>query len=115
MPAKLHRGKQFVASDGIIRGARMQRIDKHEEKSGIWRWRGDTFDGTRELNGLRVLMALINNWDLKDVNNKIAKIDIADGRDGPKQEVYLVSDLGASFGPTGIVLGKNRSRKSGGV
>jgi hypothetical protein len=38
-------------------------------------------------------MAVINNWDLKDVNNKILD------RNG--QQIYLVSDLGASFGSTG--------------
>src|ERR1700676_3479001 len=72
--------------------------------------RAGAFDGSRELNGLRVLMALINNWDLKDVNNKIVEKRIHGSIDSPKQEVYFVSDLGASFGPTGIVLGKSRSR-----
>ena len=39
------------------------------------------------------MMALINNWDLKDVNNAIYR-----GKDG--ELVYMVSDLGASFGTT---------------
>ena len=53
------------------------------------------FTGTRELNGLRVMMALINNWDLKDENNAIY-------REKPvRDQIYEVSDLGASFGTTG--------------
>ena len=56
-------------------------------------WETGPYSGTREWNGLRVMMALINNWDLKDENNAIREID---GR-----AVYLVSDLGASFGTTG--------------
>jgi hypothetical protein len=107
MPAQR---KQYVAADGTMRAARLQRMDKSENKSGNWPWKGSAFDGSRELNGLRVLMALINNWDLKDANNKIVEKKIEGSIDRPKQEVYSVSDLGASFGPTGIVLGKSRSR-----
>jgi hypothetical protein len=40
------------------------------------------------------MMALINNWDLKDTNNAVERDD-----HGSK---YLVSDLGASFGTTGF-------------
>ena len=59
-----------------------------------WEWRDDPFTNTREWSGLRVMMALINNWDLKDENNAVHQID--------GQRKYLVSDLGASFGTTGF-------------
>ena len=39
-------------------------------------------------------MALINNWDLKEVNNAIYE----EKGEGPR---YVVSDLGATFGETG--------------
>jgi hypothetical protein len=39
-------------------------------------------------------MALINNWDLKDVNNSVYR--------GASQSTYMVSDLGASFGSAGV-------------
>ena len=42
-----------------------------EEKVGIWRWKDNPFTGRREFNGLRVMMAVMNNWDLKDVNNAV--------------------------------------------
>ncbi|MDP8989988.1 MAG: hypothetical protein M3N41_07900, partial [Acidobacteriota bacterium] len=106
LPAHLHRGKQFILPGGEVRNARLQRMDKSESKEGNWEWKQDPFSGTRELNGLRVLMAVINNWDLKDVNNKI----VLEKAGGVPREIYYVSDLGGSFGPPGIVLGLSKSR-----
>ena len=106
LPAHLHRGQHFISAGGQVRNARLQRMNKSEEKDGNWKWKQDPFTGTRELNGLRVLMALINNWDLKDVNNKI----VIEKAAGAPREIYYVSDLGASFGPSGIVLGLSKSR-----
>ena len=104
LPARLHRGRKFVSASGAVHDARLQRMDKSEEKEGNWAWKQDPFTGTRELNGLRVLMAVINNWDLKDINNKIV-VEKATGN-----QIYFVSDLGASFGPSGIVMGLSKSR-----
>jgi hypothetical protein len=39
------------------------------------------------------MMALINNWDLKDENNAICQKG--------SERIYMVSDLGASFGSAG--------------
>jgi hypothetical protein len=93
LPAHLHRGQQWVGPDGAMQNARLKRHLKGEEKVGHWAWRDDPFTQSREWNGLRVMMAVINNWDLKDENNSVYE-------DGP-QRLYLVSDLGASFGTTG--------------
>jgi hypothetical protein len=103
MPRRLHRGQKLVAPDGSMHKVRLKRYLKGEEKLGNWQWRVDPFTNTRELNGLRVAMALINNWDLKDENNKILEYD--HHGEGPEQ-IYEVSDLGASFGTTG----RHRSR-----
>jgi len=97
MPAHLHRGQKLVAADGSMHDVRLKRYLDGEEKIGTWRWRRDPFTGTRELNGLRVMMALINNWDLKDVNNAVYEEKRGDGPTGPER-IYMVSDLGASFG-----------------
>jgi hypothetical protein len=93
LPAHLHRGQKQVGPGGEIRNVRLKRHVK-EEKVGTWRWREDPFSRTREWNGLRVLMALMNNWDLKDANNTIV--------DQGSERIYMVSDLGASFGTTGF-------------
>jgi hypothetical protein len=94
LPAHLHRGGKMVGPDGAMQNARLKRHLKGEEKVSDWPWRNDPFSGTREWNGLRVMMALINNWDLKDDNNSIYE-------EG-SQRLYLVKDLGASFGTTGF-------------
>jgi hypothetical protein len=91
MPSKLRRGREFVSADGSVREVRLERL--HLEKAGHWKWGGNPFDETRELNGLRVLMALLNNYDLKDSNNAVYQT--------PSGRVYLVADLGATFGATG--------------
>jgi hypothetical protein len=93
LPAHLHRGGKMVSSDGEMKNTRLKRHLKGEEKVGNWPWRDDPFTQTREWNGLRVMMAVISNWDLKDENNAIYD-------DGAKR-VYMISDLGASFGTTG--------------
>ncbi len=96
MPAHLHRGRHLVAPDGTMHNARLKRAPG-EKKTGSWRWCCNPFATTREYNGLRVMMALINNWDLKDENNSVYRV-----KGSPDaEELYLVSDLGASFGSTG--------------
>ena len=87
----LERGQQYVGDDGWIEGARLERKEAREEKIGEWEWLDNPFVGTRELNGLRVMMALVSNWDLTADNNAIL-VD----RHGTR--VYYVSDLGSSFG-----------------
>lgn len=90
-----HAGR-FIEPDGSMRNVRLKRDLDDEKKIAIWHWRNDPFQGTREWNGLRVMMALINNWDLKDENNGVY---IEKQRPGaPDERVYMVTDLGASFG-----------------
>jgi hypothetical protein len=101
IPKRLHRGQNLIAADGTIRNARLKR-ETGRKKIGYWKWHSAPFTGTREFNGLRVLMAVINNWDLKNVNNAIYD------QDG--QSIYQVSDLGASFGTTGVLLVKQKAK-----
>jgi len=89
----LSRGKQYISDDGVVREARLERIGDGK-KSQDWSWYAPRVAGTREFNGLRVLMALINNWDLKADNNSVYD-------QGDAGQRYVVSDLGASFGRTG--------------
>jgi len=93
----LRRGGEFVSKGGMVRNARLKRHSAGEKKLGIWAWAGNPFTGTREFNALRALMAVINDWDLKDINNAIYEVQ---GK-SPEQH-YLVSDLGASLGTTNL-------------
>jgi len=99
---ELSRGREFVSADGLVRGVRLERSLKGQKKNGTWSWFKNPFLATKEFSGLRIMMALINNWDLKEVNNAI----YAEKGDGPR---YVVSDLGASFGETGNAITRSKS------
>ena len=90
---ELSRGKELVSPGGVVRWARLERKIPGQKKVGDWDWKKNPFVGKRELDGLRVLMALINNWDLKPSNNAIYEVN--------GEQRYLVSDLGGTFGKTG--------------
>jgi hypothetical protein len=76
-----------------------------------WSWDRNPFAGTKEFAGFVVLMALLNNWDLKDENNKVIYVPGEGG--GPGELRYVVSDLGATFGKTGggITHSRNEPEK----
>jgi hypothetical protein len=90
----LSRGKKYISDGGLVREARLERSDVGGSKSKEWSWYETRVAGTREFNGLRVMMALINNWDLKADNNSVHG-------QGDEGACYFVSDLGATFGRTG--------------
>jgi len=99
----LTRGRQFVSVDGIVTAVRLERGSGKAESS-TWSWYDNPLIGTREFNGLRVMMAVINNWDLKAINNG----DVAS--DGGR--VYSITDLGSSFGRTGDSLRRSKGLAS---
>ena len=108
MPAHLHRRPPLVEPDGTSYDTRLKRELKGEKKVDVWRWRSGPFTGTREWNGLRVLMALINNWDLKDENNAV--YEEHDKNSDELRRVYMVSDLGASFGDVRLTRDRKFSK-----
>jgi len=61
-----------------------------------WQWARNPFVGSRQFQGLKIMMALLNNWDLKDSNNKIAVA--RDKKIADNELHYFVADLGGSFG-----------------
>jgi hypothetical protein len=101
---KLHRGSKYATADGTVRGARLERHLKQEDL-GEWSWFENPFVGQKEYNGLRVIMALMNNWDLKDVNNSVHETG--------DELRFVATDVGATFGKTGGVFGRSRNDVSG--
>src|SRR5215469_5480604 len=106
--ASLQRGQSMVKPGGVVYNVRLKRFLRDEKKIGTWAWTNDPFANTREWNGLRVLMAMINNWDLKDENNAVYQVR---GPQGAEQ-VYMVSDLGASFGTIGLSWTRHGSKSN---
>jgi hypothetical protein len=106
LPSQLQRGQEFVTPGSEVKAVRLQIHpgDEKKEKED-WSWQKNPFTGTREFNGLRVMMALINNWDLTD-NNNASYTDPSNSR----VEVYEVTDVGASFGKTGKSYSEKMSK-----
>ena len=82
------RGGGFANVRFEARPAGIKRLDE-------WRWKENPFRGRLHLQGLKVLMALLNNWDMKDENNVILHVP------GRGELRYAISDLGATFGKSG--------------
>jgi hypothetical protein len=82
--------------------ARPENVKRLDE----WAWKKNPFAGTKELKGLVILMALLNNWDLKDINNKILLVK---NENGETEMRYIISDLGATFGKTGGAISHSRN------
>jgi hypothetical protein len=83
------------------RPAKVKRLDN-------WLWANNPFTGTKEFQGMIVMMSLINNWDLKDDNNRI--LYVPQGASGGPELQYILSDLGATFGKTGGFLSRSRNK-----
>jgi hypothetical protein len=105
LPPRLARGQEFVGPSGTVNAARLQKHPDEYKRTGDWSWHHNPFKGTREFNGLRVMMALLSNWDLKDENNAILE-----SADEAKGKLYEVSDVGASFGRSGESYTSNGSK-----
>jgi len=96
MPFPLRRGQDLVKRGGDVPNVRLQRHPEKTKRVGNWNWRHNPFYGTREFNGLRVMMGLIGNWDLKDDNNAVLEDERHPGR-----MIFEVSDVGTSMGTPG--------------
>ena len=74
--------------------SRFRREMPEHEVEGDWSWYDNPFIGTRPFAGLVAINFLLNNWDLKEANNKIYAVKV----DGRVERRYLVRDLGGSLG-----------------
>lgn len=100
---KLSRGQKYVQGNSVV-GARFEPRRENVKRGKEWSWRDNQFKNTRELNGLKTMMVLMNNWDVFKKNNKV----IHDKETGETR--YTVSDLGASMGAAaGIGGGRSKN------
>jgi hypothetical protein len=87
---------RIVGEENIeARDVRFERRGGGYKEVGNWSWTDNPFVGTREFEGLKVVMALLKNWDLKESNNDIL---IKKKETGPC--IYYIADLGATLGVT---------------
>jgi hypothetical protein len=101
---KLSRGQQYVDGESV-RGARFEPRRKNVGRGKQWDWSKNPFKNTRELNGLKTMMVLLNNWDTFKKNNRV----LHDKDSGEAK--YTVTDLGATLGAVGG-FGSRRSKNN---
>jgi hypothetical protein len=85
-----------IEGKGEFENVRLEARPEHIKRLDEWKWSDNPFVETKELQGLIIMMALLNNWDIKDTNNKILHVRNEGG--GQDELQYIVSDLGATFG-----------------
>src|SRR5688500_16068756 len=78
-----------IPGKGTFEHVRFEARPQHVERLGEWEWTSNPFVGKHQLLGLKVLMALMENWDLKNDNNRVLEV-----RNNGRNELhYVVSDL----------------------
>ena len=104
----LQRARSCIDEQCRFKDARFE-IDDPEVKKLFeehgWAWDDNPFLGTRELQGLKILVMLLSNWDSKD------RRDVARGSNtaifeyrmpgGIREARYLITDWGGSMGRWG--------------
>jgi hypothetical protein len=93
--------KVSIAKWGNYKNVRFEARPDGIKRGDRWSWDDNPFKNSSEFAGLRIMMAMLNNWDLKDENTVILR------RDG--KLLYTISDLGSSFGK----LAKHSETRSG--
>jgi hypothetical protein len=104
--AKLQRAAAFIDAEGNFRDARFQLWDTEYKflTTDNWAWADNPFLGTRELNGLKILMILLSNWDSTDGSRPALGPNtgiLEHAGAGGKEWLYFVTDWGAAMGRSG--------------
>lgn len=101
--------KVGIPGVGSFLNARFEARPDDVDRGKEWQWGNNPFKGKREYQGLKIMMAFLNNWDMKSANNVILKTD--------NERQYVISDLGVAFGKTGnnslpifFRLGRSRNK-----
>ena len=95
-----------IIGKGKFKNVKLEARPKHIKRAGDWPWQGNPFEGKPEFQGLKIMMLLLNNWDMKDDNNAI----LATKGDTNSERHYIISDLGATFGKTGGIISRSRNK-----
>ena len=82
-----------IPGKGTFQNVRLEARPDNVERLEEWKWKSNPFVGSKELQGLKILMVFMTNWDVLDLQNKVLEVD--------GENHYIVSDLGATFGRLG--------------
>src|SRR6266496_347012 len=98
-----------VEGKGELKNVRFEARPKDIKRYDVeWDWDDNPFKGKPELQGLKVMAVLLNDWDLKVQNNRV--LLVKDETTGNSELRYIVSDWGATLGKTGNMITHNRNK-----
>jgi hypothetical protein len=102
--------KAKIEGKGEYENVRLEARPASVKRAGNWMWENNPFMNAPEFRGLKILMVMLNNWDMKDDNNEI--LAMRGDTSGEGELRYIISDLGATFGKTGGFLSRSRNKPS---
>jgi hypothetical protein len=82
-----------IPGKGTFKDVRLEARPDNIKRLDEWKWKENPFVGTKELQGLKIMMVFMSNWDVLDLQNKVLAVG--------NENHYIVSDLGATFGKLG--------------
>ena len=110
--AKIDRAKKYIKSDGSFTDARFELKEEGIKKlngKDSWRFDQNPFVGTKELNGLKLVLLLTSNWDSKDQRDESRGSNTAIFRYKATGELrYVVTDWGGSMGKWGSYFSREK-------
>ncbi len=84
-----------IPGKGTFNNVRLEARPHNVKRLGNWKWTSNPFVGTKELQGLKMMMVFMTNWDVLDLQNQVLQVN------GGGENHYIVSDLGSTFGKLG--------------
>src|SRR5690349_20221461 len=97
-----------IEGKGEFDNVRFEARPANVKRTGNWMWENNPFINKPEFRGLKILMVMINNWDMKDENNEI--LAERGNTTGEGELRYIISDLGGTFGKTGGFISRSRNK-----
>ncbi len=83
-----------IPTKGTFKDVRLEARPKKYDRLDEWKWKSNPFVGKNELQGLKMMMVFLANWDVLDLQNQIVQVS-------PAEHHYIVSDLGSTLGRLG--------------
>src|SRR6187551_2081309 len=60
-----------IPGKGTFKNVRLEARPEDSKRVGEWKWTSNPFVGSKELQGLKMMMVFLTNWDVLDLQNEI--------------------------------------------
>jgi len=86
-----------IPGKGTFKNVRLEARPAGVKRLDEWKWADNPFVGTNQLQGLKIMMVFLTNYDLLDMQNKVLYTKAPNGG----ELEYVISDLGSTIGKLG--------------